>query len=243
MAAGPTRTRELDASSFAPRMRTTFAQIAKDAGTSIKAVSGALRGGLTRTTEAYYARICAVDASRRWSERSSAPRHGSKRSRSASDRYRRNLHRPTDWNAVVRIRSNHRRCPHFGMSVLGMRVWSGVPRSPTSPPTEGGAPFTFGQPCWMQGRRGRRRTSVASASGPRRGTTRASGGYYLLELLACVWRYSSRRERRGFEAEPVPCPVEVSARNLVRSVVDLAREGLCLVNPLRNVGFAREPVH
>jgi len=134
MAAGPTRTRELDASSFAPRMRTTFAQIAKDAGTSIKAVSGALRGGLTRTTEAYYARICAVDASRRWSERSSAPRHGSKRGRSASDRYRRNLHRPTDWNAVVRIRSNHRRCPHFGMSVLGMRAWSGVPRSPQARP-------------------------------------------------------------------------------------------------------------
>lgn len=42
--------------------RTTFAQLAKDRGASIEAVSKALRHKTTKTTEAYYARIRADDA-------------------------------------------------------------------------------------------------------------------------------------------------------------------------------------
>ena len=42
--------------------RTTFAQLAKDHGASIEAVSKALRHRSTKTTEAYYARIRAEDA-------------------------------------------------------------------------------------------------------------------------------------------------------------------------------------
>jgi integrase len=45
-------------------LRSTFAQMAKDRGASIEAVSRALRHGSTRTTELYYARMRPEEAFR-----------------------------------------------------------------------------------------------------------------------------------------------------------------------------------